>query len=106
MIILNKNESFDKLIKNNNLTIIQFGSDSCGPCFSIKNKIDEWLKKHPNVDNRYIPIELFPEIAAQHDVFGVPSTIVYYGGKEVVRGSRYYSLEEIFLKCERLEFMI
>ena len=102
MVYLNKNETIDDIISANNLTIIQFGSESCGPCFSIKHKIDDWLSMHPTVNNRYIPVEDFQAIAAQHDVFGVPTTILYYQGKEVIRRSRYYSLDEILFKGEDL----
>lgn len=103
MTYLDKDEDIDDIIKNNGLTIIQFGSESCGPCFSIKHKIDDWLSIYSDVNNRYIPIEDFQTIAAQHDVFGVPTTILYCQGKEVMRRSRYYSLDEILSKGENLK---
>ena len=102
MIYLNENENLDDIINTNGLAIIQFGSESCGPCFSIKHKIDDWLNKHPSVFNRYIPVENYQVIAAQHDVFGVPTTILYCQGKEIIRRSRYYSLDEILTKGEDL----
>ena len=70
--------------------------------FEDKHKIDDWLSMHPTVNNRYIPVEDFQAIAAQHDVFGVPTTILYCQGKEVIRRSRYYSLDEILFKGEDL----
>ncbi|MBP3817680.1 MAG: thioredoxin family protein [Butyrivibrio sp.] len=102
MIHLNKNENLDDILKTNGLVIIQFGSESCGPCFSIKHKIDDWLSTHPSVFNRYIPVENYQAIAAQHNVFGVPTTILYCQGKEIIRRSRYYSLDEILTKGEDL----
>ncbi len=102
MTYLDKNEAINDIINNNGLTILQFGLDSCAPCLSIKYKIDNWLNAHPNVTARYIPVEDFQVIAAQNNVFGVPTTILYYQGKEVMRGSRYYSLEELLSKGEKL----
>lgn len=77
-------------------------SQSFNLVLSIKHKIDDWLSMHPTVNNRYIPVEDFPAIAAQHDVFGIPTTILYCQGKEVIRRSRYYSLDEILFKGEDL----
>ena len=48
MTYLNKNENIDDIIRTNGLIIIQFGSESCGPCFSIRHKIDDWLSMHPD----------------------------------------------------------
>ncbi|MCR5546764.1 MAG: thioredoxin family protein [Lachnospiraceae bacterium] len=102
MKILDKIENLDEIIQSENLTILQFGSEACGPCYSITFKIDEWLKHHPNVVNRYIPIEEFQDVAAQHNIFTAPSTILFYDGKEIIRKSGYYSLDEIFLEAERI----
>ncbi len=96
------NEDYNELTTRDSLTIVQFGSDSCGPCHAITNKIDNWLENHPSVSSRYIPIEKFQSIAAQHEVFSVPTTIIYYDGKELVRRSGYYSLEEVLSEGEKM----
>ncbi len=102
MTSLHKNESIDSVITNNFLSIIQFGSETCGPCHSITYKIDEWLQSHPSVVERYVPVEDFQPETAQHDVFGVPTTILYFEGKEILRKTGYYSLEEFFSKAEKI----
>ncbi|SFG60797.1 hypothetical protein [Oribacterium sp. WCC10] len=57
---------------------------------------------HPSVVERYVPVEDFQTETAQHEVFGVPTTILYFEGKEILRKSGYYSLEEFFAKAERI----
>jgi len=102
MKFLDDNEDYDELTQKDQLTIVQFGSDSCGPCHAITNKIDKWLETHPSVSSRYIPIEKFQSLAAQHEVFSVPTTIIYYNSKELVRRSGYYSLEEVLSEGEKM----
>lgn len=102
MTSLHINETIGRVITNNYLTILQFGSETCGPCHSITHKIDEWLHSHPSVVERYVPVEDFQTETAQHEVFGVPTTILYFEGKEILRKSGYYSLEEFFAKAEKI----
>ncbi len=102
MVNLSRNEDIKNIIEGEKLTIIQYGSVDCAPCTSIKQRIDQWLLTHQKVDNRYVPIEDFRETAAQNNIFTVPSTLLYYDGKEIIRKSGYYSLDEILDEAEKI----
>ena len=81
--------------------ILQFGSQSCAPCKAIHARLDRWLDLHPAVCGVYVPIEDFPQLAAQNQVFTVPTVLVYVDGRCTLRESGYFSLDELLAQAER-----
>lgn len=98
---LQPSERIDALISRSSMLLLQFGTASCAPCIAIRSKLDQWLAGHPQVEARYVPLEQFTQLAAQQNVFSAPATLLYVGGKELLRGRRYYSLEELLHRAER-----
>ena len=92
----------DELCQNSPAVILQFGSETCGPCHAIRNRIDLWNTQHPRVQTRYIPIETQKALAAKWDIFSVPSVIVVIEGKVTVRQSGVFSLDQILSQTERI----
>ena len=103
---LKSKEEFEKLKSQSPMLIVQIGSKTCLPCIAIKKKIDSWIVYHEKVKALYIPIEVFPEICADENVFSVPTLILFTESKRAVFESGYFSLENFLLKCERLESII
>lgn len=101
MQIYTKELNFRQPDKNFPVLIVQFGSEKCMPCFAIKNKIDNWIETHSNVKGIYVPIEDFPEAAANEGIFSVPTILVFVEGMVTIRESGYFSLEDILSKIER-----
>lgn len=100
-------EEFDKLIKENNILILQFGSSSCLPCHSIANKITAFIKDK-NIKYKYLSIDELDnkKIASSLCIFSVPTILVYVENKLTIRKSGYFSLEEIFQDIERYQEMV
>lgn len=94
-------ETLQKLAETHRILVAQFGSASCTPCTAIKQKIEEWLHRHPDIGGVYLSIDKFPQEAAQAGVFSVPTILAYVEGKPTVRESGYFSLESIFRQLER-----
>ena len=92
----------DELLSHCCAVILQFGSDTCGPCHAIRNRIDSWNSDHPRVQTRYIPIETQKALAAKWDIFSVPSVIVLIEGKVTLRQSGVFSLDQILSQTERI----
>lgn len=88
-----------KLISQEKILLVQFGTNSCAPCFSLKNKIDSW-EFIDKIKSIYVSIEKFPEIAAQENIFTAPTIEVFIEGKLSIRKSGYFSLEEILSKIK------
>lgn len=101
MKILSNAESLDELIAAHPMMIVQIGSASCAPCSALKIRLDAWLAAHPHVEARYVPIEDFAELTAQHGVLSVPTIEVYVEGKLSIHEAGYFSLDALLDKVEK-----
>ena len=81
MINFTKNDNLNKIISNNNIAIIQYGTATCMPCHSIKNRITTWQEDHKEVVAYYISLEENMEIAAQRGILSAPTVEVYIEGR-------------------------
>ena len=99
---LENREELELLLSQESPVILQFGSDTCGPCHAIRQRIDRWNREHSQVQTLYIPIEKYRALAAQWEIYSVPSLIVMIEGKVTVRQSGVFSLDQILDQTERL----
>ena len=98
MIDFTKNDDLNKIISNNDITIIQYGSATCMPCHSIKNRITTWQEDHKDIPAYYVSLEENMEIAAQRGILSAPTVEVYIEGRLSIQKSGYFSLDEILEK--------
>lgn len=84
------------------ITLIYFSHDTCQVCKVLKPKVEDLVKKeYPRVKFAYVDIGLQPKIAGNHAVFTVPTLILMADGKEMVRFSRSFGLDQLKDKLER-----
>ena len=76
-------ENLDELAKSTPVLILQFGEDICGPCHSIRSKLDKWLE------------------TSQMGIFSAPTVIVYVEGQVAAKESGYFSLDAFLERIER-----
>lgn len=98
---LRYNESIEELINTFKICILQFGDESCGPCFALRERIDKWLESHPEAEGRYVALRENLEASAQFGILSVPTVAAYVCGKEVARESGYFSLDQILERIDR-----
>ncbi len=82
-------------IIQNQILILQFGSESCAPCKALQNRIKAWNQEHPAVEHVYVTADERPEPCTQMGVFTVPAIFVYVEGKLAIERSGYFSLEQM-----------
>ena len=102
MIDIKAGETIKELAAKHSIVLFQFSSKDSTPCVAIRQRIEEWLSSHEQVEARHISIDAHPELAAQNDVLSFPTVVVYVEGQVAIRESGYFSLDEIFAKLERL----
>lgn len=103
---LNSNYEIEELIKNNIMSIVYFTGSRCGACEAIKIKIEEIIKKYPEIKTGEINGEDNLEIAAKYNVFSVPISLLYIEGKESLRIGRNVNLLELERNIQRYYHMI
>jgi thioredoxin 1 len=79
------------------LVIVDFFAPWCGPCQMMAPIIDEIIKenKDENVKIGKLDIDESQEIAAQYNIMGVPTFLVFKNGKLVDKKTNYCDKEDI-----------
>jgi len=79
--------------KNSSLLLIK--TENCGVCESVLFKLDELKDSYKDVEFAYLYANNVPLVAGELLVFTAPTVIIFAGGKEVFRQSRFIQMGEI-----------
>ena len=86
---------FQQLTLNHKAVCFYLSTPECNVCKVLKPKVIELLKiDFPQIHFCYIDLNEAKEISGQLSVFSVPTVLVYFEGKEMIRTSRNLHLEE------------
>ncbi len=89
-------EEFDRFVQENEAVLAYFSTTECNVCKVLKPKVAELFKEEfPAVKLVYIETNHIPEIAAQNRIFAVPTIVVYFEGREYIRKSRSFGIDEL-----------
>lgn len=84
---VNKEEDFNKLLKEQKYVVAQFTASWCGPCQAIKPVIDNLYASDKYVGLEVVRVDLdaAQAIASKHRITSVPTFVFYENGKEANR---------------------
>ena len=82
-----KDEDFDTKIKNEDVSVIQFSAEWCGPCKALKPVMDKLSDEYKDRANFYITDieDSGINTGSAAGIRGVPTVIIYKKGIEVDR---------------------
>lgn len=76
-------------------------------CKVLKPKLIEMLVQNfPLMNFAYVNCEEAKELAAQQNIFSVPTILFFFEGKEFIRKARYVNLDELKNELDRIYSMI
>lgn len=101
MDFIDSSEELRKIIDNNNMTIVYFGSNMCGVCGVLKPKTEELLIKYPKIKAVQVDVEKSKKIAATYNVFTIPGILLFIDGKEAIREARFINMQDLEIKISR-----
>ena len=78
-----QNSSFTEIVEGNNLVIIDFWAEWCGPCKAFKPIMNEIKSEGYSVE--IIDLDSNQALANQYNVRSVPTTVIEQNGVEVDR---------------------
>jgi thioredoxin 1 len=86
------------------ISIKYFTSSGCNVCKILLPKIEKLIRENFSfVDLTIVDIKKTPIIAADNQVFTIPSLIIFLNNQEQFRFVRVFSLVQIQEKLERLK---
>jgi len=95
-------DEFNNALLENEAMLVYFNSNSCNVGEAIAPKVMRLIEeKFPKIQFYFVDREMSPEIAAQHSVFVEPTILVFFAGKETIRKSRHFSIDELEMLIER-----
>jgi thioredoxin 1 len=95
-------ETYQKACVQNDAVLFYFSHHQCNVCKVLKPKIAELMaEEFPKIKLVYCDTILYPDIAAQNNVFAVPTILIFFGGKELIRKSRNMGIDELRCLIER-----
>ena len=94
------NKEFDEIITNDNITLIDFYADWCGPCRALSPIIDEIAVEENDVTIGKVNVDTEKELALRYKVRSIPTMIIFKGGKEISRMVGVLPKEEILTKIK------
>ena len=93
---------FEQLLENQDAVLAYFSTDACNVCKVLKPKVSEMItESFPQIKMVYIQSDKQPELAAQNRVFAAPTVVVFFAGRETIRKSRAFGIEELKAEIQR-----
>jgi thioredoxin-like negative regulator of GroEL len=100
-------ENFLEITKSNKAACFYLSTPECSICKVLKPKLIEILRDDfPEIQFCYVDLNEAKEIRGQLSVFSVPTILVYFEGKEMIRTSRNVYLGELREQIDRYYKMI
>ncbi len=88
-------EAIEQLVKETDMALIYFGSESCGVCSVIKLKVEEILKDYQRIKSVQVDVEKSVKVSVAYNIFTIPAILVFIEGKEIIREARHISMQGI-----------
>jgi thioredoxin 2 len=95
--------SFDRQVARNDIpVVVDFWADWCGPCKMMAPQFERAARMlAPRARFAKVDTEAHPGLAARYAIRGIPTTIVFRGGREVARQSGAMGAADIAAFVER-----
>jgi len=93
---------FDLILAENDAVLAYFSTEACSVCRVLKPKvIDMVSESFPKMKMIFVESDKLPELAAQNRVFTAPTVVVFFVGRETIRKSRAFGVDELRSEIQR-----
>ena len=78
-----------EVVRSGGIVIVDFWAPGCAPCMYVDRIIEELSGRYPEVVFVKVDVSRYPEVAAEFDVRGIPTVMVFRDGRlvEVLTGT-------------------
>jgi thioredoxin 1 len=93
---------FDLILAENDAALAYFSMETCSVCHVLKPKVIDMVSEaFPKMKMVFIESDKLPELAAQNRVFTAPTVVVFFAGRETIRKSRAFGVDELRSEIQR-----
>jgi Thioredoxin domain-containing protein len=93
---INSIPDFDAVLQENDAVLAYFSTEICSVCHVLKPKVVEMISQtFPKMKMVYVESDKTPELAAQFRIFTAPTVLVFFAGRETIRKSRAFGVDEL-----------
>lgn len=101
MKLINDADEIKAIIEKKEFVLGYFTSTTCNVCKDLLPKIEEMLKKFPEIEGIKGEADVDKKIVGEFSIFTVPTVVLFIEGSEIFRYSRNLSVSEVSKKIER-----
>jgi len=95
-------QQFEQILTDQDAVLAYFSTEACNVCKVLKPKVIEMVSESfPLVKMVYIQSDKLPELAAQNRVFAAPTVVIFFAGRETIRKSRAFGVDELRSEIQR-----
>jgi len=93
---------FDRILAENDAVLAYFSTKACSVCHVLKPKVIEMVSEaFPKLKMVFVESDKLPELAAQNQVFTAPTFVIFFAGRETIRKSRAFGVDELRSEIQR-----
>ena len=95
-------KEFEWTLAQHDAVLAYFSTEICSVCKVLKPKVIKMVSESfPKMKMIFIESDKFPELAAQNRVFAAPTIVVFFAGRETIRKSRAFGVDELAREIQR-----
>ena len=99
---INSFQEFEKLLAEQDAVLAYFSTEICSVCKVLKPKVSAMVSESfPLMKMIFVESDKLPELAAQNRVFAAPTVIIFFAGRETIRKSRAFGIDELKSEIQR-----
>ena len=93
---------FNLILAENDAVLSYFSTDTCSVCHVLKPMVIEMVSdSFPKMKMVFIESDKLPGLAAQNGVFTAPTIVIFFAGRETMRKSRAFGVDELRSEIQR-----
>jgi thioredoxin 1 len=82
---INEKVFSDEILKSENLVVVDFWAEWCGPCRMLKPVLDELSEEYNDVKIVGLDVDTYPNVSVSQGIRGIPTLGFYKNGIMVDR---------------------